>query len=73
MYAVCQKAQQLMFYLRKLCRFKVDSTFMKMFYSHCIESIITFSFVCWYGSLNGKTETDSKVLLKCVVRLLAPL
>ncbi len=46
--AVCKKAHQRMFYLRKLCRFKVDSTFIKIFYSCCIESVITFSFVCWY-------------------------
>ncbi len=49
---LCKKAHQHMFYLRKLCSFYVDSTFMKMFYSCCIESVISFSFVCWYGSLN---------------------
>ncbi len=27
----------------KACSFKVDSAFMKMFYSCCIESVITFS------------------------------
>ncbi len=69
---LCKKAHQHMLYLRKLC-FKVDSAFMKMFYSCCIESVMTFSFVCRMGHLMLKTETDGKVLLKCVVRLLASL
>ncbi len=62
--AVCKKARQRMFYLRKLCRFKVDSTFMKMFYSRCIESVITFSFVCWYGSLNGENRNRLQGVVK---------
>ncbi len=71
--AVCKKVHQRMLYLRKLCSFKVDSTVMKMFYSCCIESVMTFSSVCRMGHLMLKTETDCKVLLKCVVRLLASL
>ncbi len=62
--AVCKKAHQHMFYLQKLCSFKVDSTFMKMFYSCCIESVITFSFVCWYGSLNVKNRNRLQGIVK---------
>ncbi len=29
--------------------YNVDDTFMKMFYSCFMESLPTFSFVCWYG------------------------
>lgn len=46
---VCKKAHQRMYFLWKLCGFNVDSTFMNMFYSCFIESVITFSFVCLYG------------------------
>ncbi len=62
--AVCKKAHQHMFYLQKLCSFKVDRTFMKMFYSCCIESVITFSFVCWYGSLNVKNRNRQQGIVK---------
>ncbi len=53
-----------MFYLRKLCSFTVDSTFMKMFYSCCIESVITFSVVCWYGSLNVENRNRLQGIVK---------
>lgn len=45
--AVCKKAHQRMYFYRKLCNFNVDSTFMQIFYSRFIESILTFSFICW--------------------------
>ncbi len=61
---VCKKAHQRMFYLRKLCTFKVNSTFMKMFYSCCIESVITLLFLCWYGSLNVKNRNRLQSILK---------
>lgn len=50
--AVCKKAHQRMHFYRKLRNFNVDHSFMKMFYSCFIESILTFSFICWHGSLS---------------------
>ncbi len=51
--AVCAKAHQRMYFYRKLRNFNVDSRFMKIFYSSFIESVLTFSFICWFGSLGG--------------------
>ncbi|KAI5086940.1 gastrula zinc finger protein XlCGF28.1-like, partial [Silurus meridionalis] len=62
--AVCKKAHQRMYFLRKLYGFNVDSTFMKMFYSCFIESVITFTFVCWYGSLNLKNRNRLQGIVK---------
>ncbi len=61
---LCKKAHQHMFYLRKLCSFYMDSTFMKMFYSCCTESVISFSFVCWYGSLNVNNRNRLQGIVK---------
>lgn len=69
---VCKKAHQRMYFLWKLCGFNVDSTFMNMFYSCFIESVITFSFVCLYGSLNLKNRNRLQGTVKVCVRLLAP-
>ena len=67
--AVCAKAHQRMHFYRKLRGFKVDPTFMRMFYSCFIESVLTFAFISWFGSatlrnrnrLCGITKTCSKI------------
>ncbi len=45
-----------MYFYRKLRNFNVDSRFMKIFYSSFIESVLTFSFICWLGSLTLKNR-----------------
>ena len=54
--AMCGKTQQCMYFYRKLQRSNVDNTFVKMFYSCFIESVIIVSFVSWYGLLNLKNR-----------------
>ena len=46
-----KKGQQRLYCLRKLAKFNVDKTLMKLFYSAYIESVISFSIICWYGNL----------------------
>ncbi|XDV19566.1 hypothetical protein PO909_025015 [Leuciscus waleckii] len=62
--AVCKKAHQRMHFLRKLCSFNVDTVFMEMFYSCFIESVLTFSFICWYGSLSIKQKNRMQGIVK---------
>ena len=54
--AVCKKVHQRMYFYRKLRNFYVDNTFMQMFYSCFIESVLTFTFICWYGSISIKNK-----------------
>ena len=61
---VCKKAQKLMYFYRKLHSFNVDSTFMKMFYSCFIESLLTFSFIYWYGSLSLENKNSLQGIVK---------
>ena len=48
---LCKKGQQRLFCLRKLAKFQVDKTLMSLFYRSYIESVLSFSIVCWYGNL----------------------
>ena len=48
---LCKKGQQRLFCLRKLAKFHVDKSLMSLFYRSYIESILSFSIVCWYGYL----------------------
>lgn len=47
-----KKSQQRLSCLRKLAKFQVDRSLMTMFYRSFIESVVTFSFICWFASLN---------------------
>ena len=62
--AVCKKAHQRMYFYRKLRSFNVDTTFMKMFYSCFIESVLTFCFVCWHGALSVKQKNRLQAIIK---------
>ncbi len=55
---LCKRGQQCLFCLRKLAKFQVDRSLMKMFYSSFIESIISFSIICWYGNLANKDKNS---------------
>ena len=48
---VVKKAHQRLYCLRKLNSFGVDQRILSTFYSSFIESILTFSFGCWFKSL----------------------
>jgi len=48
---VCKKAHSRLYMLRKLRSFGVKPETLKLFYSSFIESLLTFSFLAWYGSL----------------------
>ncbi len=63
--ALCKKGQQRLSCLRKLSKFQVDKSLMILFYKSCIESVLTFSLLCWFGNLN----TRSKNALSRVVKM----
>ena len=49
--------------LRKLRSFNVDPTILKLLYNSFIESVLTFSFICWFYNLNAKQRNPSQKLL----------
>ena len=56
--AIAKKGQQRLYFLRKLNSFSVDTKFLKLFYKSFIESILTFSFICWFGSLSVRNKNS---------------
>jgi len=62
--AVCAKAQQRMYFLRRLRNFNIDCTLMKMFYSCFLESVLTFCFICWFGSLSARNKNRLESIVR---------
>lgn len=69
--AVCKKANQFMYRYCKLRNFNVDIWFMKMFYTCFIESILTFAFICWFGSVNLKRRKRLQDVVKVCCKIVA--
>ena len=51
---IFRKAQSRLYMLRKLRSFGVSTKTLKIFYFCFIESLVTFSFLSWFGGLNTK-------------------
>ena len=62
--AVCSKLRQRKHFLRKLRSFNVNSTFVKLFYLCFVESVLTFSFICWFSLLNVKNQNCLRSIIK---------
>ena len=66
---IAKKAQQSMFFLRQLKKFRVNKTILTQFYRAVTESVLTFSITVWFGSasihnknmLEGIVKTASKI------------
>ena len=61
------RCQPRIFCLRKLRSFNVIAAVLRTFYRSCIESVLTFSFLCWFGGSN----VNSKSVLNKVVNVCA--
>ena len=55
---VKRKASQRLYFLRKLNECRVDRTIMKLFYESVIQSVLTFNFICFFGSMPKKHKLD---------------
>ena len=68
--AVCKKANQRMYFLRKRRNINIDSKFMEMFYSCFIESVLTFAFICWFGSINLKNRNRLQGIVRVCSKII---
>ena len=55
--ACCKKANQRMYFLRKLKQFKVDKKILARFYQTIIQSAMLYNQVCYFGN-SKKTDTE---------------
>ena len=61
-----KKCQSRVFCLQKLRHLNVSDEILQTFYRSFIESVLTFSFLCWFGGLNVKCKnTLNKVVNVC--------
>ena len=51
-----KRCQPRIFCLQKLRSFNVSAAILRIFYRSCIESVLTFSFLYWFGGLNVKNK-----------------
>ena len=50
-HSIHKKCQSRIYCLQKLRNIGINSDVLQMYYRCCIESVLTVSFMCWYGSL----------------------
>ena len=53
---VHKKCQPRIYCLQKLRSLNVNQTVLRTFYRSFIESVLTFSFICWFGNLTVKNK-----------------
>ena len=54
--AIHKKCQSRIYCLQKLRNLQVSGNILQTFYTSFIESLLTFSFICWYGGLCVKNK-----------------
>ena len=69
-FAVRKKAQQRLFFLRQLKKFRINETILVQFYRSIIESILTFSMTTWFGSTTQQNRDDLQRVVKCASKII---
>ena len=62
------KACQRLYFLRKLKQCRVDVTLLKLFYTSIIQSVLTFSIICFFGSMPKKHRDELERVRKSAER-----
>ena len=61
---IAKKAQQRLFFLRRLKRFGVSEVILLKFYRAVIESVLTFSITVWFGNTTHKDRAKLNKIVK---------
>ena len=64
-----KKANQRMFFLRKLKHISVDRNIMDLFYKSVIQSVFCYCMVCWFVNLSDKDKKIINKVVKCARRM----
>ena len=67
---ICKKAQQRLYCLRRLHSFSVEKRILKLFYKSFIESVLSFSFICWYRNLSLKNKNSLERIVSLCSKLI---
>ena len=61
---IVKKCRRRLYFLRKLNSFSVNKTILTLFYKSYIESVLCFSFICWYHNLGVKNKTNLQKIIR---------
>ena len=64
------KAQQRMYFLKKLLSFNVNRNMAHMFYCAFIESVLTFCIICWFGNASEAQKKSVRRTVTTASKLL---
>lgn len=64
-----KKANQRLYFIRKLKSVHVDRTVLTLFYKSIIESVITFCITCWYGHINVCEKRLLNKIIRCAKKV----
>ncbi|KAK2186906.1 hypothetical protein NP493_185g06015 [Ridgeia piscesae] len=67
---VVKKAQQRLYFLRRLRSFGLTTQIMLTFYRAAIESVLTFSLTVWFGSVTVKEKVRLNRVVKTASRIM---
>ncbi len=68
-----KQGQQRIHLLRKLNSFKVSDMTLNLFYQSFIESLLTFSFICWFNGLSMKDRNSLNGIVKVCSKIIGVL
>ena len=66
---IYKKANQRLFFVRKLKKVHVDKSVMSLFYQSIVESVICFCITSWYGNCTCVDKKKLKRIIRCAQRL----
>ena len=56
-----------MYFVRKLSKLRIDTRIVNLFYSAIIQSALSFSITCWYGSCSIEAKGKlTRIIRNCV-------
>ncbi len=56
---IIKKSNQRLYVLRKLNSFNIQGVILSTFYNLIVESVLSFSFICWFSLLSKKKKENS--------------
>ncbi len=68
--SIVKRGQQRIHLLRKLNSFSVSEGILSCFYHSFIESLLTFSFICWYNGLAVKERNSLNQIVKVCSKII---
>ena len=67
--AIHKKVKSRLYFVRQLGKLNVDNTIMELFYRAIVQSIMSFSIICWYGNCSSESKLKLTRIIEMCGRL----